>query len=67
MNLDKHTLNLAAAALSAVGALVGLGSALFGRNKGTGSVIPSLLGVAGSVAWVMSALHDVQDERPEPA
>jgi len=67
MNLDKHTLNLAAAALSAVGALVSLGSALFGRNRGTGAVIPSLLGLAGSAAWVMSALHDVQDATPEPA
>ena len=59
MNLDKRTLNLAAAALSAVASLIGLGSALFGRNKGSGAVTPSLLGLAGSIAWVLSALDDL--------
>jgi hypothetical protein len=59
MNLDRRTLNLAAASLSAVASLIGLGSALFGRNKGSGAVTPSLLGLAGSVAWVLSALDDL--------
>ena len=68
MDLDKNTLNLAAATLSAIGAVVALCSALFGRNKGSGAVLPSLLGVAGSVAWIMSALRDVDDVRDvEPA
>jgi hypothetical protein len=59
MNLDKRTLNLAAASLSAGASLIGLGSALFGRNKGSGAVTPSLLGLAGSVAWVLSALDEL--------
>ena len=60
MTLDKRTLNLAAASLSAGASLIGLGSALFGRNKGSGAVTPSLLGLAGSIAWVLSALDDLE-------
>ena len=61
MNLDKRTLNLAAAGLSTFGSLVSLGSALFGKAKGTGALLPALLGVAGSTAWLMSALGELDD------
>ena len=61
MQLDKRTLNLAAAALSSLAAVIGLGSALFGKNKGSGAVLPSLIGLAGSAAWFGSALEDYQD------
>jgi hypothetical protein len=61
MNLDKRTLNLAAATLSAGAGLIGLGSALFGRNKRSGAVTPSLLGLAGSIAWVLSAMGELDD------
>lgn len=62
MQLDKRTLNLAAAALSTLAAVIGLGSALFGKNKGTGAVLPSLIGLAGSAAWLGSALDDYQGD-----
>jgi hypothetical protein len=64
MDLDRRTLNLAAAALCGVGSVIGLLSALFGRDRGS-AVLPSLLGTIGSAAWVMSALQDVQEaDRP---
>lgn len=66
MNLDRRTLNLAAACLSGVGSAIALLSALFGRNRGSGAVLPSLLGVVGSAAWAMSALQDLQ-EADQPA
>ena len=66
MDLDRRTLNLAAASLSGVASLVALLSALFGRNRGNGAVLPSLLGTVGSVAWAMSALQELQ-EADEPA
>jgi hypothetical protein len=62
MQLDQRTLNLAAAVLCGIGAGVGLMSALFGRNRGNGAVLPSLLGVIGSAAWAMSAVQDLQDD-----
>lgn len=61
MQLDKRTLNLAAAGLSTLASVIGLGSALFGKNKGTGALLPSLIGLAGSVAWLGSALDEYQD------
>lgn len=67
MNLDKQTLNLAAAALSTLAAVIGLGSALFGKNKGSGAVLPSLIGLAGSAAWLGSALDEYQDDDAELA
>ena len=60
MQLDKRTLNLAAAALSTLAAAIGLGSALFGKNKGTGATLPSLVGLAGSAAWLGSALREYE-------
>ncbi|MCB0967393.1 MAG: hypothetical protein KDB37_11205 [Ilumatobacter sp.] len=62
MPLDKHTLNLAAAALSTLAAVIGLGSALFGKNKGSGGVLPALIGLAGSAAWLGSALDDMPSD-----
>lgn len=62
MQLDQRTLNLAAAVLCGIGAGVGLMSALFGRNRGTGAVLPSLFGLIGSAAWAMSAAQDLQDD-----
>ena len=62
MQLDKRTLNLAAAGLSTLAALIGLGSALFGKNKGTGAFLPSLIGLAGSAAWLGSALDEYQED-----
>ena len=59
MSPDKHTLNLAAAVLCGIGSGIALLSALFGRNRGGGAVLPSLLGLAGSVAWAMSAYEDL--------
>ncbi len=60
MQLDQRTLNLAAAVLCGIGAGIGLMSALFGRNRGNGAVLPSLLGVIGSAAWAVSAAQDLQ-------
>lgn len=62
MQLDKRTLNLAAAGLSTLAAVIGLGSALFGKNKGTGALLPSLIGLAGSAAWLGSALDEYQGD-----
>ena len=59
MSPDKRTLNLAAAVLCGVGSGISLMSALFGRNRGGGAVLPSLLGLAGSIAWAV-------DERCAP-
>ena len=47
MDLDKRTLNLAAAVLCGLGSAIALLSALFGRNRGSGAVLPSLLGAIG--------------------
>lgn len=66
MNIDKRTLNLAAAVLSTVAAAISLLSALFGRARGTGVLIPSALGAVGSAAWLMSAMQEMQDQ-PEYA
>ncbi len=65
MDLDRRTLNLAAAGLCGIGSVIGLLSTLFGRNRGS-AVLPSLLATVGSAAWVMSALQDVQ-EADQPA
>ena len=62
MPLDKRTLNLAAAALSTLASVIGLGSALFGKSKGSGSLLPSLIGLAGSAAWLGSALDEYQGD-----
>ena len=61
MELDQRTLNLAAAVLCGLGSGISLLSALFGRGRGSGSVVPSLLGVIGSAAWAMSAYADLDD------
>jgi hypothetical protein len=61
MDLDRRTLDLAAASLCGIGSAISLLSALFGRNRGNGAVLPSLLGAVGSVAWAMSALRDSGD------
>lgn len=66
MDLDQRTLNLAAASLCGIGSVIALLSALFGRNRGSGAVLPSLLGTIGSAAWAMSALQDLQ-EGDQPA
>jgi hypothetical protein len=65
MPLDTRTLNLAAAVLCGVGSGIGLCSALFGRNRGNGVVLPSLLGLVGSAAWAVSALQDLQADDSE--
>lgn len=67
MDLDKGTLNLAAAVLCGLGSVIALLSALFGRNRGGGTVLPSLLGAVGSAAWAMSALADLRDDEPVAA
>ncbi len=67
MDLDKRTLNLAAAVLCGLGSGVALLSALFGRSRGSGAVLPSLLGAVGSAAWAMSALADLQDDEAATA
>lgn len=65
MDLDQRTLNLAAAVLCGVGSVIALLSALFGRNRGSGAVLPALLGTVGSAAWAMSAVQDLQEaEQP---
>jgi hypothetical protein len=61
MDIDKRTLNLVAAVTCGLGSGVALLSALFGRNRGGGAVLPSLLGVVGSTAWAMSALQEMQE------
>jgi len=61
MDIDRQTLNLAAAATCGVGSGIALMSALFGRSRGSGSVLPSLLGVVGATAWAMSALQEMQE------
>lgn len=66
MDLDRRTLDLVAATLSGIAGAIALLSALFGRNRGNGAALPSLLGVVGSVAWVMSALRELP-EADEPA
>lgn len=67
MDLDKRSLNLAAAVLCLAGSGVGLLSALFGRSRGSGAVLPSLLGVVGAAAWAASALQDVQEAETDLA
>jgi len=67
MEIDQRTLNLAAAAISAAASLVSLGSALFGRNKGKGALIPSLLGLIGSITWVLSAKQELDRHNAEAA
>jgi len=67
MELDQRTFNLAAAVISAVAAAVSLGSALFGRNKGNGAVLPALLGLAGATAWVVSAKQELDRSHAEPS
>ena len=59
--MDKQTLNLVAAITCGLGSAVALCSALFGRSRGSGAVLPSLLGVAGSAAWALSAFQDLQE------
>jgi hypothetical protein len=61
MDIDKQTLNLIAAVTCGVGSGIALLSALFGRNRGSGAVLPSLLGVVGSAAWAASALQEMQE------
>ena len=67
MDLDKRTLNLAAAVLCGLGSGIALLSALFGRNRGGGAVLPSLLGVVGSAAWAMSAMEDLNESAADAA
>ena len=67
MDLDKRTLNLAAAVLCGLGSGIALLSAVFGRNRGSGAVLPSLLGAVGSAAWAMSAMADLNESTPADA
>ena len=61
MDIDKRKLNLVAAVTCGAGSGIALLSALFGRSRGSGTVLPSLLGVVGSAAWAMSALQEMQE------
>ena len=64
MQIDKHRLNFAAAVLCGLGSGIALMSALFGRNRGSGAVLPALLGAVGSASWAMSAYADLQEAPP---
>lgn len=65
MDIDKRTLNVAAALLCGIGSGVSLLSALFGRNRGSGAVLPSLLGLIGAAAWAVASIQDIEEVGPD--
>jgi hypothetical protein len=64
MQTDSSTINYAAAAISTIGAVTGLASAVLPRGpRDTAAriaLISGLLGLVGTIAWLLAARSDHQ-------
>jgi hypothetical protein len=71
MQTDRATLNYAAALISTVGSVAGLASALLPRGKRDAAtriaLFSGLLGLIGSIAWMMAARGDHLDAKQQAA
>ncbi len=64
MQTDSSTINYAAAAISTVGAVAGLASAVLPRGpRDTAAriaIVSGLIGLIGTIAWLLAARSDHQ-------
>lgn len=58
MNLDQRTLNMAAAGLSLVAALL----AILGGRRDSVARLSGVVALAGSAAWAAAAYQDIQGD-----
>lgn len=69
MQIDRQTLNLAAAVLCGVGSISaladGLASGGLANRASRASILSGLFGTIGSIAWAVAAFQDRQESRGE--